>query len=133
MHNSKLEVSFETVRLVLRANDTKYLIISSPLETNDFHSNHQFSPVFTRFRSNHQFSLVFSIRNSPHLYGKPPTLLRDSGSKKPIFSIKTGVFEDTKKMTSGDLINLDRCNFFSASRKRTCPMVVFCLNTALCM
>ena len=44
---------------------------------------------FTRFHSKPQFSLMISIINSPNLCGKPPTLLRDSGSKNLIFCSKS--------------------------------------------
>ena len=43
----------------------------------------------TRFHSKPQFSLMISIINSPNLYGKPPTPLRDLGSKNLIFFSKS--------------------------------------------
>ena len=42
-------------------------------------------PRFHDFHSNRQFSLIIPIINSQHLYGKPPTLLRDLGSKNHQF------------------------------------------------
>ena len=48
-------------------------------------SNMMKYPRFHDFHSNRQFSLIISIINSQHLYGKPPTLLRDLGSKNHKF------------------------------------------------
>ena len=45
--------------------------------------------IFTQIHSNHQIYLMISIINSQHLYGKPPTLLRDLGSKNPDFFSKS--------------------------------------------
>ena len=42
-------------------------------------------PRFHDFHSNPEFSLIIPIINSQHLYGKPPTLLRDLGSKNHQF------------------------------------------------
>ena len=57
----------------------------------------------TQIHSKPQFSLGISIMKLRHLYGKPPTLLRDSGSKSPIFFnifLKIRVFDHQKNKIS---------------------------------
>ena len=71
---------------------------------------------FTQIRSNTSFPLMISIINSPYLYGKPPSLLRDSGSKNPIFSWKSA-FLKKEKTWSHIISKMLRCALFLSNQQ----------------
>ena len=67
---------------------------------------------FTQIISFHSFSLFFKRYTARQLYGKPPTLLRDSGSKNPLFFSKSTFFIK-KKIWSYMISQILRCAHFS--------------------
>ena len=92
---------------------------------------------FTQIRSNTSFPLMISIINSPCLYGKPPSLLRDSGSKNPIFSSKSA-FLKKEKTWSHIISKILRCALFLSNQRfwgkkiskkiSTSPSLIFAKN-----
>ena len=59
---------------------------------------------------------MISIINSPYCYGKPPSLLRDSGSKNPIFSSKSA-FLKKEKTWSHMISKILRCALFLSNQR----------------
>ena len=59
---------------------------------------------------------MISIINSPYLCGKPPSLLRDSGSKNPIFSWKSA-FLKKEKTWSHMISKILRCALFLSNQR----------------
>ena len=66
-----------------------------PLALRKSYHNKNLDPFFMNFTqiiSFHSFSLFFKRYTARQFYGKPPTLLRDSGSKNPHFFSKSAFF-----------------------------------------
>ena len=84
---------YQIVILQHFSKSTKYFHwISIKSNMMKFHDVFMIFTEIIRFHQNPRFSLMISIINSRHLCGKPPTLLRDSGSKNPLFFSKSAFF-----------------------------------------